>query len=154
MSRLTLFELANEFKSLEALADQEDLSEEFIRDTVEGLTGQIEDKAVAVAQVVLHLDSVAESIKSAAKAMALRAERVQRRADSLRHYLLLQLQIVDLKKIDTPELVIRRQTNPPSIQVTDESVLPPFYWRQPPIPPLVPDNTLIKEALEAGINVP
>jgi hypothetical protein len=147
---LTLFELAAEYKSLEALIDSEELPDELIRDTVEGLVGSFQDKAVNVAKVVLHLEHVAQDIKEAAKAMALRAERVGKRAERLKAYLLYSMQLVDQKKLETSEMVIRRQNNPPTVVITDEAAIPREYWYQPPPPPLAISKKAVLKALQDG----
>jgi hypothetical protein len=147
---MTLFELGAQYKSLEALLDSEDLPEEVIRDTVEGLTGEIEHKAVNVAKVVLHLKKQAENIMEVAEAMAARATRIQKRSESLKAYLLFVLQSIDMQKVDTAEMTIRRQVNPESVTVFNESTIPPEYWYQPPPPPKAIDKKKLKEALKDG----
>ncbi len=151
---LRLFEITQQFKALEALQDSDDLPAEVIRDTVEGIVGTFEEKAVAVAKFILSLEAAAEDIEAAAEAMHDRATRIKNRADSVRQYLLLQCQIIDAKRIETPELVIRRQLNPVAVRITDEHAVPADYWRQLPAPPPVIDKKLIKDSIQNGIEVP
>ena len=150
---LRLFEITEQLKSLELLADSEDIPPEVIADTLAGLQGDFEVKAVQVAKFVLTLNASAEAIHSAADAMRTRAERIEKRAESIKHYLLLQFQITDQRKIETTELTISRRTNPVAVQVTDEHAVPPIYWVQPePQPPRL-DKKAIKAALQAGERV-
>ncbi len=151
---LKLFELSAQYKSLEALAETDDLAPEFIADTLDALTGQFEDKAVAVAKFILSLEAAAEDIEAAAEAMHQRAARIEKRAESIRQYLLLNLQVVDAKRIETSELVIRRQLNPVAVRITDEHAVPADYWRQLPAPLPVIDKKLIKDSIQNGIEVP
>ena len=153
MSDLKLFELANEFRALEALAESDDIPSEVIADTLEGLEGDFDSKAVAVAKFVLSLEAHADAINAAAATMDARAKRVYNRADSIRAYLLFNLQSVDRKRIETAELVIRRVTNPPAVQITDEAAIPRAYWVQPPPPPERIDRKAIAAALKAGERV-
>lgn len=148
-----LFELAQEYRALADLESSDDLPPEVIADTLEGLQGEFEDKAAAVAKFILSLEASAEAIKAVAYAQANRALRLQKRADSVRQYLLLQLMYTDIKKIETPEIVIRRQNNPKAVNVFNESLVPEKYWRQPPPPPKQLDKAEIKKAIEAGIEV-
>jgi hypothetical protein len=151
---MRLFEIVSQFKSLEALEDSDEVPPEVIKDTLESIVGLFEDKAVAVAKFILSLEATAESIDEAAKAMAARAARLKKRAESIRHYLLLQFQMIDWRgKIVTPEITLARQNNPPAVQVTDETMVPNQFWVIPePVPRL--DKKSIKAALQSGVDVP
>src|SRR5260364_331547 len=46
------------------------------------------------------------------------------------------------------------RTNPPAVQIEDLRQLPAQLMRQPEPPPPAPDKKAIKEALEAGTDVP
>lgn len=150
-----LFDLAQEYRALLDLESSDDLPPEVIADTLEGLHGEFEDKAEAVAKFILSLEASAEQVSEAAKAMAARAQRLQKRADSVRQYLLLQFQFAQFtKKIETPELRIWRQKNPGALQVSDESLVPEVFWVQPPAPPKRIDKDAVKEAIKNKIEVP
>jgi hypothetical protein len=154
MSGLKLFEIVHQFKELESLTDSDDLAPEFVRDTLDGLTGDFEEKAVAVAKFILSLEANSKAIEEAAEAMSLRALRMKKRADSVRAYLLFNLQALDRMKISTAEINIARRNNPVAVQVSDERTVPKDYWRQPPAPPPQLDKKLIKEKLQAGVEIP
>lgn len=151
---LRLFEITQQLRELEILADSEDIPDDVLRDTIEGLTGDFETKAVATAKFILSLEATADAIKEVATAAEIRAKRVQKRADQVRHYLLLQFQMINHRKIDSPELVIARRANPVSVQVTDEAAIPKDYFVQPPPPPPNLDKKAVKKALQAGTAVP
>jgi hypothetical protein len=152
---MRLFELTAQYRDLLALEDSDDIPPEVLRDTLDAISGEFEDKAVAVGKFILSLEASAESIDEAAKAMSARAARLKKRADNIRHYLLLQLQILDYRgKISTPELTISRRNNPVAVQVSDEVAIPLEYWRQPPPPPPQIDRKAIKTALQAGTEIP
>jgi Gp157 protein len=153
MTTLRLFEIAAQFKQLEDIALTEDIPAEVIADTLESLTGDFNDKAVATAKFILSLEANAVAIAEAAKAMQRRAECVQRRADSVRHYLLFTMQSVDIKRVDCAEFVIRRATNPPAVQVTDPNAVPAQFWVQPEPPPPRIDKKAVKVALQSGERV-
>src|ERR1700689_4561105 len=105
----SLFELTAQYRSLQELATSEEIPEETLRDTLEGLVGSIEDKAINVAKFILSLESSAVAIAAAADAMSLRAERIAKRATAIKQYLLFQLTVAGIKKLETPELILRRQ---------------------------------------------
>lgn len=152
---MRLFELTSQYKELQALEDSDDLPEEVIRDTLEAISGEFKDKVVAVSKFILSLEATSGSIAEAAKAMESRAFRLQKRADSIRAYLLFSLQAVNFEgKISTPEIVISRRNNPVAVQVADESAVPHNYWRQPDPPATQLDKKAIKAALQSGVEIP
>jgi hypothetical protein len=153
MNALKLFEITAQFHALENISLTDELPQEVIRDTLEGLTGTFNEKAVAVAKFVLSLEANSAAIVEAAAAMKARASAVQRRADNIRAYLQFQMQSVDILRIETPELILRRQSNPPSVNVTDEVAIPEKFWVQPPAPPPRLDKVALKKALQAGERV-
>jgi hypothetical protein len=152
---MRLFELVAQHKSLEWLMEsEEELPPEVLRDTLEGLEGEIEQKMRSMAYCVLNLQADADAILAAANKMYLRRDRVQKRAESLKQFLLWQMQTLNIERIDATDIVIRRQANPPSVYIADENAIPAEYWRQPPAPPPQLDKLLIKAALQNGEDVP
>lgn len=147
---MKLFEISAQFHELEKLADSDEIPAEVIRDTLESVDAAFEDKAVAVAKMVLSLEAEATAIDAAADQMIDRAKRVQKRADSLRAYLLFQFQSIDKKRIETDELVLNRRANPVAVQITNEHAIPEQFWVQPPPPAKRIDKKAVKDALQAG----
>jgi Siphovirus Gp157 len=151
---IRLFELVDQMKALERLEDFDEVPPEVMRDTVEALEGDIEQKVIAVAKHILSAESTADSIIEASKTMAARGARAKKHVESMKAYLLFQLQAMNFRKIDAPDIVIARRANPVAVQVTDESAIPEAYWRQPEPPPKQVDKKLIKEALQNGAEIP
>jgi hypothetical protein len=150
-----LYQLTEQHRELERLADTtDDLPPEVIRDTIEALEGAIEAKAVSVAAVVRNLELHAEMIRTASKQLAERAARAEKRADSLRAYLLFNLQAVGVFKVESPEFTVTVRNNPVTVRIADERAVPAEFLVQPPAPPPKVDKAQIKEALKAGKDVP
>lgn len=154
MNGLALYELVGQWKRLEALADGDELPAEVIRDTLDGLTGEIEEKATNVQLFIENLLVAAESIENRAAEMSIRAKRLEKRAESLRQYMLLNLQVCGVTKIDSPWFTIRVQDSPPRVVIDAETQIPAEYWKQPPLPPQVIDRAAIAEDIKAGKEVP
>lgn len=150
MTGLALYELSAQLQELMTLTDSDELPAEVIRDTLEAVGGSFEDKAVAVAKMVLSLNANAANIADAAKAMAERSARIEKRSEQLKAYLLFHCQATKTKRIEWPDIVIRTQANPEAVVVTNELQVPEQYWRQPEPPPKQLDKAKIKDALKAG----
>lgn len=155
MSNLpSLYILSEEYRqTAEKLADL-DLPAEVIADTLEGIAGDLESKAVNVAMFVRNLESTAEQIKAAESAMAARRKAIETRAEQVRKYLKDGMINSGISKIECPLFRLSIKQNPPSVVIDSEQAIPPEFMRQPEPPPATPDKTAIKEALKNGEDVP
>lgn len=145
-----LYEILGDFRSLELLAEEDDLPPEVIRDTLESLEGDLEAKATNIAKLVLGLEAEADMIDVAALAMQRRAERRRKRAEGIRSYVLFQLQNAQRPKVECPEFTLYVRKNPDAVEITDPLRVPAEFMVQPEPPPPHPDKGLIKVALKAG----
>lgn len=154
----SLFALTEQYRQLQALADSEtDIPEDVIRDTLEGLGGELQLKAQNVARFVANQDAMADAIENAAEAMRARAKRLRGRTAYLRQYLLTNMQAANLPRLESPELVVAIKKNPASVVVFDEAAVPAEFKRTPPPAPPpqpVPDKRLIADIIKAGGAVP
>jgi hypothetical protein len=150
---LALFELAAQYRQLLELAGCEEIPPEIIRDTLDGLTGELDAKAINVAKFILSLEAQAQAVSEAATSMAARAQRIQNRAESIRAYLLFQLQSSKKLKIEAPELIVAVRKNPPALGLREDAKIPAMFMKTPepaPPPQPYPDKRAILKALQAG----
>lgn len=149
-----LYEIAAAYRAdAERLAEL-DLDPQTLADTLESMSGQLEVKAQNVAFVARNIEALAASIKEAESAMATRRKALENRAASLRAYLLRNMQLAGVQKIEGPYLRMSIKSNPAAVDVFDAAQIPADYMRQPEPPPPAPDKTAIKEALKSGVDVP
>jgi len=126
-STLRLYEISDNYLSaLNELAELDDLPLEVIADTLEGLQGELEEKALNVARYVRNLEAEASAIDEAKKRMEARAKAASRQAGRLKAYLKGELERTGLK-IKAPDLALRIQNNPPSVVVDDAGQLPEAF---------------------------
>lgn len=157
MSALHLWQLSAQYSSLMQLMESEELAPEQIKDTIEAIEGELEAKLINCGYVVLNLESAAIAIKNAAAKQMVRAERLAKRADSLRAYMLFHAQCVNMKPIEHTDFVLRLVNNTPSVVIDDPRQIPASFMRTPepePPPQDVPDKQAIAKALKQGIEVP
>ncbi|WP_250519469.1 siphovirus Gp157 family protein [Caballeronia sp. NCTM1] len=151
---MNLFEIASEYRADVAKLEDLDLDEQTLLDTLEAIGGELETKAMNTAFVVRNLEATAAQIEEATKAMNDRAKALKNRAGRIRQYLLDGLTLAQCDKVDTPYFRIKIALNPPSVQISDESLIPANY-KTDPVPPLPqPDKKLIAQALKDGFEVP
>ena len=149
-----LYVLAQEHHALaERLADM-DLDEATIDDTLEAEAGALEAKATATAMVVRNIEAAAEAIKDAEGQMKRRREAMEKRAESLRRYLLANMLHAGIKRVEHPMLTLAIKGKAPRVQIIDEAQVPAEFFDQPPAPPPKLSLSRIGAAIKAGREVP
>ena len=151
MSLPALYTVADRYlQDLEKLSDL-DLPEEVVRDTIEGLQGDMQEKCTNVAAFIRNTEALAEQIKQAEATMAARRKALENRADRIRQYLLENMLRTGITKIESPWFKIALAKNPPSVVVDDEDTL---KFAHPEFVKVVTteslDKAAIKEAIKAG----
>jgi hypothetical protein len=131
-----------------------DLDEQTVLDTLESLSGDLEAKATNTVMLVRNLESTAEQIKAAEKAMAERRKAYENRAASIRKYVMDSMIFAGIQKIECPLFKIAIRDNPASVVIDDEKQIPVAYLTDPPPPAPQPDKKLIAAALKDGFDVP
>jgi hypothetical protein len=145
----SLFQLVEQYRSLQTL-DVEEIPEDVLRDTLEGLGGELELKAANVAMYHQNIEALAFAVSEAAKKMSARAKRLQAKADSVKHYLQSCMEAAQITKIEGPNLSLVIKKNPASLVIADGAQIPSEFMVTPPPPAPYPDKAAIKRALNEG----
>ena len=150
----SLYVLANEYKdALEKLSDS-DLPDEVIKDTLDGLGGELEVKARNVALFSKNLEVTELALKEAEKGLANRRKLIEKKRVRLEEYLLSNMLLTGTANIESPLIRIRVKDCPPSVVIDAESQIPQEFMRQPETPPPAPDKKAIAESIKIGHEVP
>ncbi len=147
-----LYQLADGYLAVAHQLADLDLPDEVIADTLEGASGDFEQKAWNIAALIQQMEGDALVIKEAEQRMAARRKTFERRIDWLRGYLLVQLLRVGIHEIDAPEFVIRVRDNPPKVVLDDDSLVPEGFKRQEIVVSIRKDE--IRKQLLDGQDVP
>jgi hypothetical protein len=149
-----LYKLVEQHRELERFADETDVDPQALKDTLDGLKGDIEIKAQSVASFIRNIEADADAIRKAAQQMQERAKRLQERADAIRNYLLVNMQATGISKISCPHFTITLRKNPPSVVIENEAAVPAQFkvWPEPPPPGI--DKRKVLAAFNAGQTVP
>ena len=147
--QLALYEIAAQYQDLLNLNDM-DLPEKAVKDTLEGLKGELEMKAISVAAYFQNLDGFAQQIKAAEERMAAKRKAVEKRVKSIKDYLKTNMEATNITRIQCPEYTISVVKSTASVQIDNPIALPDkFVKYEPKI--LRAD---IKKAIDAGADVP
>ena len=147
---MKLYELTAQYKEAEAALEASGFDAETVADTLEGMSGDFEDKAVAIAQMIQNQRADAAKIKEAIAGMSARAKRLEVSAEWLSSYLLANMLAIGERKISSPYFVVSAKKNPPSVIVDDEESIPTQYLTYPETPKPIPNKVAIKSAIATG----
>ena len=141
----TLYEIAEEFQRLYALADEMDLSPEDIADTVEGLDYELEDKADAYGKVIRSLEGDIASLKAEIDRLGARKKTIENNIKNMKQSLEMAMRASGKQKIKTKLFNFSIQKNPPALKIDQPEAIPTEYLI--PQDPKI-DSTAIKKMLK------
>ena len=147
----SLYNLAERYKSIANLLDDETMNEEVITTALMEINGSIVDKATNIAGLTKDLQSDIEAIKAEEKRLADRRRFAENKVRWLKAYVQDCMETTGQSKIKTPLFTFTLQKNPPSVEV-DMSKLPKKYIVE--TISQAPDKAAIKAAMKAGEDVP
>jgi len=149
----SLFDLVGQYRAAAETLAELDIDAQTVADTLEGLSGELTDKATNVAYVALNFEATAEAIKTHAAKQMLRSKALMARAESLREYIANSMQATGLEKIEGPgvKLSFRKSS---AVVIDGVDLIPAEYMRTPEPPPPAPDKKAIADAIKAGAEVP
>ena len=154
MKNLSLYQLSSTYlEALDNLTDPEmDLPIEAVTDTLEGLSGEMEEKAINVAKFMRNIEATANAIKEAETAMAKRRKALENRASWMKDYLKGSMEHTGITKIECPYFKLSIQKNPVSVSILNEKSIPEKFKEQ--VTSWKIDKTAIKEAIKSGESIP
>ena len=89
-------------------------------DTLESIEGEFDMKAENIAVFIKEIKAEADMLKAEEQSLRKRRQTKERQIDSLKTYLLTQMQEIGKNKIDTQKALISIRNNAPSLVVDDE----------------------------------
>jgi len=146
---MKLYELVHSYKRVQEMAD--DLDQQTLLDTLDAIEDSIEDKAENTAKLIRSWEAEANAIKEEEKRLAERRKAVENRISSLKLYLQIQLEVAGIDKVKRPTLTVSIRNNPPSVNISDETLIPSTYMI--PQPDKI-SKTEIAKVLKSGEFVP
>lgn len=117
----------------------------------------IEDNAIELLHATLRAardaGAMAKAAKELADKMSDRAARYKARAEASRAAAFAAMDVLELPRVELPDLTASISRVAPSVRITDEAALPAAYLRVVP-EQKTPDKTAIAASLKRGIPVP
>ncbi|MFR2776344.1 MAG: siphovirus Gp157 family protein [Anaerostipes sp.] len=146
----TLYELTEEFHDLMQMAEEQNLTQKDIEDTLEGIEYEIEEKAEACAMVIRSLEEDANGLDHEIKRLTYRKRAINNNIRSIKTNLEKTMTETGKRKFKTKLFSFRIQNNPLSTKIEDESKIPEIYLI--PQQPKIDKKSILKD-LKAGQEV-
>lgn len=156
MNNLSLYQLSNNYvQALDFLTDPDmDVPLEAVNDTLEGLSGELEDKAVNVAKFLRNMEASAETIKAAEASMAKRRKALEEKVKWLKDYIKSNMEATGISKIECPYFKLSIAKNPAALELFDTEAIPDEYKQIEIMSVEHIDKAAIKAALTKGRAIP
>lgn len=150
----SLYILTGEYVAAAERMAELDLPEEVVRDTLEGLAGDLETKSTNVAMIIRNFEATVEAMDVAQAQMTVRKNVYKNKIERMKDYLHSNMVRAGISNIECPQFALSIRKNPPRVEITQPELIPDEYMRMPPVPMPEPDKAAIKKALQAGTEVP
>ena len=148
---MTLYELTDDYRNLLEMAQNPDIDGQAIKDTLEAIQGDIEEKADGYAKVIKELSADTDKITAEIKRLTDRKNTIQNSIADMKQKLKEAMIATGNLKIHTDLFYFYIQKNPPALVVDDEKAIPQEYLI--PQEPKV-DKKAIIDFLKGGNDVP
>ena len=142
----TLYELKSEYIQLREMAGDPDISPEALRDTMDAINGELEDKADGYAKVIRELEAEEAGLDAEIKRLQARKSAVSGNKGRIKDALESAMRETGKLKFKTALISFGIQKNPPSVAILSENI--PLDYLVVPDPQ--PDKKRILAELKAG----
>ena len=149
MSRL--YELTGEYlELLDMLQNCDAIEEEVLKDTLEGIEGEIEVKADNYAKIIKELTLDAKKYEEEKKRLEINQRALENRAERLKEHLYNSMLVTGKTKFKTDlfSFGIQKNGGLQPLTIIPDVEIPDQYLKKEP------DNTKIREALKKGEELP
>lgn len=120
-----LYEIGKQYQELMALAEtaDEDMAVA-VRDTMQAIEGEFEDKGKAIAMIALNIDGDLDAIQAQIDRLTERKRIINNRKDSLKEYLRTNMEAASITKITHPLFTISLSKGKPTVVIDNEKDIP------------------------------
>ena len=148
---MNLYEITGELLALLEMAESPDTDPDALRDTMEAVTGELEEKAEGYGCVIRQLEYDAAALATEIKRLTNRKRAIEENVQAMKTRLQDAMTATGKTKLKTNLFSFTVRKNAPALSVTDEDKIPERYWV---LPEPVLDKTALKDDLKAGKEIP
>ena len=145
----TLYQLTDDYLTLLEMAEDPDMDEQALMDTMEGIEGEIEIKAENYAKVIRTLEGDAAACDAESKRLRNKKQTIENNIKRMKAALQMAMEVTGKRKFKTPLFSFNIQKNPAAVVVDEqyiENIPERFLVRKDP----EINRKAIKDAINAG----
>lgn len=124
---MTLYEMTDNYKAVLEMAQNPDIDEQAIKDTLEAIQGDIKEKADGYAKVIKELDWETDKLTAEIKRLTDRKNTIQNNIAYMKQSLKEAMTATGNLKFRTDLFSFNIQKNPPALIVDNEETIPSEY---------------------------
>ncbi|ACO85375.1 siphovirus Gp157 family protein [Clostridium botulinum] len=145
-----LYELTQNYNNLLDLVDNPEVAKEVLEESLNQIHEEIDIKLENVAKVIKSIEVDAKGLKEEEKRLADRRKSLENRIVNLKEYAENSMRVTGITKIKGKVFTLGIQKNVPSVEITEEEMIPEEYF--------ITEKKLVKKdilaALKEGKEVP
>ncbi len=145
---MKLYEITGALADLSSM----DLDDEAVQTSLELAQGDFKDKAVAIIKLTENMTADTSAIDAEIKRLQERKKVIENRKQSLRSYLLHNMEACNIPKIECSLFTASLRKGVESVEIIDQSQIPDEFVNVEVV--TSPDKKAIKLALQSGKEVP
>ena len=147
---MNLYEINEAMMALELSLENEEITEQILKDTIESIGGTIYDKTENIIKYIRNLEAEKKALKDEANHMSIRAKQADNKIASLKDYLKGFMEYSDMPKIEAGIFKATLAKSPPRLVVNTEEHIPKSYYieQEPKL-----NNAQLKADIKNGIKV-
>lgn len=146
----SIFELTDDYRQIAEMMDDPELDPQTLKDTMEGIQGELEDKFDSYAWVAIEIQSDIKALDETIKTLQARKKSKENNLKKMKQIMTEVALATDHAKFKTPYRSYWIQKNPESVIIDAENVrdIPEDYlnFKEPE-----PNMTAIKQAIHDGV---
>ena len=148
---MNLYELTENYRNLQDLLENPEIDQDLIEKALDEVEEQLEEKAENIAKLIKTLESEVTGFKTEEKRLADRRKSLENRIAALKRYIDASMKATGKKRFKGQLFSFNIQKNPPSVNITDSTLIPKEYYIQQE--PVLDKKTVLAE-LKNGVIVP
>ena len=129
---MTLYELREDYKQLLLMLEDGDIDQEVVADTLEALTGDIEEKAEGYCIIAEQLKSDVARLMAEEERLAKRRKGIESHLDALKANLMKTMQTMGQNVLKTEHYTVGIRRNRPTVVIDDPFGVPEDYYDPQP----------------------
>lgn len=143
-----LYELTTDLKSILS----EDFDEQTLKDTLEAVGGEFNDKAISIIKLAENLNGDTSVIDAEIKRLQARKSAITNKQKQLREYLIYNMQESGISKVECPLFTASLRKGVEKVVIDNEMQIPDEFAKVEVVTKI--DKNEIKKQLKAGAEIP